>query len=97
MSSYTFLPSNSLRRLLSINPMDHRPYLEIWKGAYLSTLQRLEQLRHRIRGDLAEQGFVLDTARPEAIAERLQATETPALEDFFADGRVVLEERPLLT
>ncbi|MBW1758651.1 MAG: patatin-like phospholipase family protein, partial [Deltaproteobacteria bacterium] len=33
VSSYTFLPSNTLRRLLSTNPMDHRPYLEIWRGA----------------------------------------------------------------
>jgi predicted acylesterase/phospholipase RssA len=97
VSSYTFLPSNSLRRLLSVNPMDHRPYLEIWKGAYLSTLQRLEQLRHRIRGDLAEQGMVLDTSAPEAVAARLNATEAPTLADFFPDGRVELEVRPLLT
>jgi predicted acylesterase/phospholipase RssA len=96
VSSYTFLPSNSLRRLLSVNPMDHRPYLEIWKGAYLSTLQRLEQVCHRLRGDFFEQGMVLDTARPLAVAQRLEATREPRLEDFFPDGRVVLESPPLL-
>jgi hypothetical protein len=33
VSSYTFVPANRLRRLISQNPMDHRPYLEIWRGA----------------------------------------------------------------
>ncbi|MBK6811571.1 MAG: patatin-like phospholipase family protein [Sandaracinaceae bacterium] len=96
VSTYTFLPSNSLRRLLSVNPMDHRPYLQIWKGAYLSTLQRLEQVCHRLRGDFFEQGMVLDTARPLAVAARLEATREPKLADFFPDGRVTLEAPPLL-
>ena len=43
---YTFLPANRLRKVLSVNPMDHRPYLSIWRGAYLSTLQRIHLLRH---------------------------------------------------
>mgnify|MGYP006912601580 FL=1 len=76
--------------------MDHRPYLQIWKGAYLSTLQRLEQVCHRLRGDFFEQGMVLDTARPLAVAARLEATREPKLADFFPDGRVTLEAPPLL-
>ena len=38
VSSYTFLPANRARRLMSFIPMDLRPYLEIWQQAYLSTL-----------------------------------------------------------
>ncbi len=49
--SYPFLPSNRSRQLLSVNPMDHRPFLGIWKDADLSTLCRLERLEHRL-GDL---------------------------------------------
>lgn len=96
VSSYTFLPSNSLRKLLSVNPMDHRPYLEIWKGAYLSTLQRLEQVCHRLRGDFFEQGMRLDTAAPLAVAARLEAAREPTLSDFFPNGRVELERPALL-
>jgi predicted acylesterase/phospholipase RssA len=88
VSLYTFLPSNNLRRLLSVNPMDHRPYLEIWRGAYLGTLRRMETLGYRMKGDLAVHGVSLDLARAEAVAERLRATRSPAFRDFFPDGTV---------
>jgi predicted acylesterase/phospholipase RssA len=96
VSSYTFLPSNTLRRLLSTNPMDHRPYLQIWKGAYLSALQRIEQLCHRLRGDLAEQGMLLDTARANQVAEQLRASKTLSFEDFFPDRTVEIDKREFM-
>ena len=96
VSSYTFLPSNTLRRLLSTNPMDHRPYLEIWRGSYLSALQRIDQLCHRLRGDLAEQGMHLDTGLAEVVAEQLRTTSKLCFEDFFPDRQVDLEQRPFM-
>jgi predicted acylesterase/phospholipase RssA len=87
VSLYTFLPANNLRRVLSVNPMDHRPYLEIWRGAYLGTLRRLHSLGYRLGGDLAFQGIAFDTARADAVAERLEATPAPSFADFFPDGR----------
>jgi predicted acylesterase/phospholipase RssA len=92
VSSYTFLPANRLRRLMSVNPMDHRPYLPIWRGAYLSTLQRIQLLRYRMAGDLAVHGIRLDTERAEQVAERLNRTSNPSFADFFPDGRVALRE-----
>ena len=96
VSSYTFLPSNTLRRLLSTNPMDHRPYLEIWRGSYLSALQRIDQLCHRLRGDLAEQGMHLDTGMAEVVAEQLRTTTKLCFEDFFPDRSVDIEQRPFM-
>ncbi len=96
VSSYTFLPSNTLRRLLSTNPMDHRPYLEIWRGSYLSALQRIDQLCHRLRGDLAEQGMHLDTGMAEVVAEQLRTTTKLSFEDFFVDRQVDIEKRPFM-
>ena len=96
VSSYTFLPSNTLRRLLSNNPMDHRPYLEIWRGSYLSALQRIDQLCHRLRGDLAEQGMHLDTAMAEVVAEQLRTTTKLCFEDFFPDRQVDIKKRPFM-
>jgi NTE family protein len=86
VSSYTFVPGNRLRQLLSRNPMDHRPFLAIWRGAYLSTLRRIQHLRPRLAGDFAHHGITLDTQRAEAVADRLQATEEPTLGDFFPGG-----------
>lgn len=101
VSSYTFLPSNRIRGLLSLNPMDHRPFLPIWKGAYLSTLARIQVLCHRLRGDLDAHGLGLELARAEAVAARLEATSSPTFADFYPDGRVeiprpalALERRP---
>ena len=96
VSSYTFLPSNTLRRLLSTNPMDHRPYLEIWRGAYLSALQRIDQLCHRLRGDLAEQGMLLDTSLAEVVADQLRTTSKLCFEDFYPDRKVDIEKRPFM-
>ena len=95
VSSYTFLPSNSSRRLLSSNPMDHRPYLALWKGAYLSTLGRLQALEHRLRGDLASHGILLDTSAAEVIADQLAHVEKPQLADFFVGRRVEPRQPPL--
>jgi predicted acylesterase/phospholipase RssA len=94
VSSYTFLPSNRLRQLLGTNPMDHRPYMEIWRGAYLSTLSRIHRLRHRMRGDLAAHGMTLSLDRAEAVADRLERTQTPSLADFFPDGIVDIHTPP---
>jgi predicted acylesterase/phospholipase RssA len=88
VSLYTFLPANTLRRVLSVNPMDHRPYLDIWRGAYLGTLKRLEALGYRLRGDLAFHGIPFDLERARAIGERLEATPEPAFADFFVDRRI---------
>ena len=88
VSLYAFLPANRLRKLMSVNPMDHRPYLAIWRGAYLSTLQRLRVLRHRLCGDLATHGLTLDLSRAEAVAARLEASTAVTFADFFADGRI---------
>jgi predicted acylesterase/phospholipase RssA len=96
VSSYTFLPANRLRRLMSINPMDHRPYLEIWRGAYLSTYQRLVALQHRLVGDLGVHGFTLDLERANAVAERLSACAVPTFADFFPDGKITLRRPPLI-
>lgn len=95
VSSYTFVPSNRLRHLLSHNPMDHRPYLEIWKGAYLSTFRRIENLQHRMRGDLAAHGIRLELDKAKAVKERLERSKQLKLEDFFPDGRVLIRHPPL--
>jgi predicted acylesterase/phospholipase RssA len=95
VSLYTFLPANRLRKLMSDNPMDHRPYLQIWKGAYLSTLQRIRQLKHQMGGDLAGHGLTLDLSRAETVAKRLESIGAPAISDFFPDGRLSLRRRPL--
>jgi predicted acylesterase/phospholipase RssA len=96
VSSYTFLPSNTLRRLLSVNPMDHRPYLEVWRGSYLSALQRIDQLCHRLRGDLAEHGMLLDTSMAELVADQLRTTTRLSFEDFFPDRQVDIDKRPFM-
>lgn len=90
VSLYTFLPSNRQRMLLSVNPMDHRPYLAIWRAAYLSTLQRIRLLRHRMCGDLAAHGLALDLSRADSVAARLEAAESATFADFFPDGKVAV-------
>ncbi len=94
VSSYTFVPGNRARQLLSRNPMDHRPFLQIFQAAYLSTLRRIQRLRPRLAGDLAHHGMHLDTQRADAVADRLRATEAPQLEDFFPGGVVRLRPGP---
>jgi predicted acylesterase/phospholipase RssA len=95
VSSYTFLPSNRLRRVLSRNPMDHRPFMEIWRGAYISTYERIRVLCHRLRGDLHIHGIELDLDRATEVAERLKRTPLPTFEDFFPDRKVKIRKPPL--
>lgn len=96
VSSYTFVPGNRLRQLLSRNPMDHRPFCAIWRGAYLSTLRRIQSLGHRLRGDLAHHGLTLDASRAQEVAARLESMEEPAFEDFYPERMVDLQIRPLV-
>lgn len=96
VSAYTFLPANRLRRLMAVNPMDHRPHLEIWRGAYLSTLGRLTRLRHRVSGDLAHHHLSLDTSKAEAVADQLERVDVPRFADFFPDRKVALRTPPLV-
>ncbi|MBI4860793.1 MAG: hypothetical protein HY815_11105 [Candidatus Riflebacteria bacterium] len=95
VSFYTFLPSNRIRRDTAVNPMDHRTYLKIWRGAYLSTLQRIKLVRHRLKGDLCPHGLTIDTSRAEIVAEQLQATKALSLADFFPGRSIVLRQPPL--
>jgi predicted acylesterase/phospholipase RssA len=96
VSSYTFVPANRLRRLISSNPMDHRPYLEIWRGAYLSTLARLHHVRHRLEGDLEAHGVRLDLARAEVVASQLKTADPLRFADFYPGGHVELRRPPLI-
>jgi predicted acylesterase/phospholipase RssA len=95
VSSYTLLPNNRLRRLLPINPMDHRPFLSIFRGSYLSTLNRIRQVEHRLRGDLAARGLTLTLDKAAAIADQLLATDEPTLADFFVDRKIDIHRPPL--
>jgi NTE family protein len=95
VSTYTFLPSNRVRRLLTLNPMDHRPFLAIWRGAYLSTFERIRRLEHRLRGDLAAHGMKLDLERAAVVADQLERSVTPAFEDFYPEGKVAIRTPPL--
>lgn len=91
--SYTLLPNNRLRRLLSTNPMDHRVYLEVFRGSYLATLRRIEAIGFRLNGDLAMHGLTLDTGKAAQIAQRLEAAgERLTFSDFFIDGKVVIRQ-----
>lgn len=95
VSAYTLVPANRVRRLMSVNPMNHRPYLEIWRGAYLSTFARLRAIAHRLGGDLTAHGLPFDLARATAVADQLARAERPAFADFFPDRRVAVRQRPL--
>ena len=96
VSVYTFLPSNRQRRLLSINPMDHRPYREIWRSAYMSTLARLERINHRLGGDLKAHGLSFDLTRPRYVMDQLNGKRRPDFEDFYPDRRVATPKPDLV-
>lgn len=96
VSSYTVLPANSQRKLLSVNPMDHRPFLAIWRAAYLSTLQRLQSVEHRLAGDLAARGRTLDLSRAIEVARQLRRRTGASFADFFPDRKIEILERPLV-
>mgnify|MGYP003382288294 FL=1 len=91
VSTYTFLPSNRVRRLLTMNPMDHRPYLAIWRGAYLSTFERIKRVMHRLSGDLEAHGFSISLDRASEVAERLERVIAPSFADFFPGRQVDLD------
>lgn len=95
VSAYTFLPDNPLRKLLSVNPMDHRPYLEIWRRGYIATLNHLREIGHRLSGDLASSGIGLDTTHASIIEGQLERASPLRFEDFFVDGKVELRTPPL--
>ncbi len=95
VSAYTFIPANNVRKIMSVNPMDHRPYMEIWKGAYISTLKRIVELRHRMRGDLLSHGISIDTDNAENVAARLEKTLSPCFADFFPERRIRIATPPL--
>jgi NTE family protein len=95
VSAYTFLPDNPLRKLLSINPMDHRPYLEIWRQAYLATLKHVDEIGHRLSGDLAACGIGLDTTSASVIAQQLESASPLRFADFFVNGEVEIRTPPL--
>ncbi len=93
--SYTFVPSNRLRQLLSSNPMDHKPYLEIWRGAYLSTYRRINAIFHRMRGDFNAHGLLFDKEIADVVAQQLETTEELSFEDFFPERIVEIRQPPL--
>lgn len=88
VSFYSFLPSNRLRHLLSDNPMDHRAFEKIWRGAYLSTLARIERCGPKLIGDLAAHGLHVDLERARVVADRLESIEHPSLADFYPERRL---------
>ncbi|MEM8607484.1 MAG: patatin-like phospholipase family protein [Myxococcota bacterium] len=92
---YSFVPSNRQRRLVADNPMDHRAYALIWKGAYLSTLARLERCWPKLAGDLDAHGVPghLGTAR--IVARQLEQVELPTLADFYPDRQLETHLPPL--
>ncbi len=95
VSIYAFLPANHIRRLMSTFPMDHRPFLKIWRGAYLSTLNRIQNIGYRLRGDLDKRGIKLDTSRAEMVGEQLRSGARLSLASFFPDGRIDIKTPPL--
>lgn len=96
VSTYTFFPSNRQRELLADNPMDHRPFERIWRGAYLSTLARLERCGPKLAGDLAAHDLKLELSKARAIASRLEQTDKPTLCDFYPNRRVEVPARRTL-
>ena len=94
VSFYDFLPANRLRRLMSVNPLDHRPYLEIWRGAYLSTLRQIERLGYRLAGDLDAHGIPLTLERAIGVARQLRGGEPITFAEFFPERQVELQLPP---
>lgn len=62
VNSYTFVPSNRMRRLMSQNPFIAQNFHPIVCEAYRSTYRRLRQLEYKIAGELASHGIGLDLA-----------------------------------
>jgi len=49
-----------------------------------------------LRGDLAEQGMLLDTGLAELVAEQLRTTTSLKFEDFFPDRQVDIQKREFM-
>jgi len=95
VSIYAFLPANHIRKLMSTFPMDHRPFLRIWRAAYLSTLNRIQAIEYRMRGDLEKRGIPFDTSRALRVGEQLKNTSHLSLRDFFPDRKIAIRTPPL--
>lgn len=93
---YSFIPSNRQRHLLADNPMDHRSYAQIWRGAYLSTLARLERCWPKLSGDLSAHGLELNLDVARRVARHLEQTDEPTLRDFYPQRRLTCQQ-PALT
>jgi len=92
---YSFVPSNRQRPLIADNPMDHRAYALIWKGAYLSTLARLERCWPKLAGDLDAHGLPGDLETARIVARQLEQVEVPTLADFYPDRKLESHLPPL--
>jgi NTE family protein len=88
VSVYTFLPSNTMRRLMSgQNPFVSRNFHPIVCEAYRSAHRRLQQLEYKIRGELASHGIGLDLAPVAAKVARLEGDRHPDARRLFASPR----------
>ncbi len=60
VTSFAFLPSNRMRRLMSSNPVSTANFDAIVTQAYRSTYRRLRQIEYKIGPQLEEHGMQLD-------------------------------------
>lgn len=75
VSIYTFVPSNSMRRLMSgQNPFVSRNFHTIVCEAYKSAHRRLQLLEYKIHGELGSHGIAMDLAPVAAKVKMLQET-----------------------
>jgi len=73
VSIYTFVPSNSMRRLMSgQNPFVSRNFHTIVCEAYKSAHRRLQSLEYKIHGELGSHGIAMDLAPVAAKVKTLQ-------------------------
>jgi predicted acylesterase/phospholipase RssA len=88
VSVYSFVPSNRMRRYMSgQNPFVARNFDRIVCAAYKSTARRLDQLEHKMSGELAGHGITLDLGPVRATCKRLGQSRR-------ADVRQLLDEWP---
>ncbi|MEW6336847.1 MAG: patatin-like phospholipase family protein [Acidobacteriota bacterium] len=81
VSIYTFVPSNSMRRLMSgQNPFVSRNFHPIVCAAYRSAYRRMCHLETKLRGDLASHGMRLDLEPVAEKVQRLESARTPDVE-----------------
>jgi len=78
VSIYTFVPSNSMRRLMSgQNPFVSRNFHSIVCEAYKSAYRRLRTIEYKIRGELASHGIKMALAPVEERVHRLADAKRP--------------------